>query len=81
MPTRHTPKTKVVAAIKAINSHYGEEVAQLIDWSADRDGYAIWTEFGVDAITIAYNEAVRAAVPAGYFLEPINSGSMRLWAI
>lgn len=74
-------KTRTVAAIKKINAHYGEEVAQLIDWSYCGDGYAIWTEFGVDAIEISYNEAVRDLMPAGYFLEPINNGSIRLCAL
>ena len=78
---RHTPKAKVVAAIKTINRHYGEEVAQLIDWSDHKDGYAIWTEFGVDATEITFNEALNAKMPAGYFLEAINNGSLRLWAI
>lgn len=78
---RHTPKAKVVKAIKAINAIYGEEVVQLIDWSDHKDGYAIWAEFGVDAIDISYNEKVREAMPAGFFLEPINAGSLRLWAL
>lgn len=78
---RHTPKAKVVKAIKAINGHYGDEVVQLIDWSSHRDGYAIWAEFGVDAIDISMNQAVIDLMPAGFFLEPINNGSLRLWAL
>lgn len=78
---RHTPKAKVAAAIKVINAHYGEEVAELIDWSHVKDGYAIWTEFGVDAMEISMNQAVIELMPAGYFLEPINMGSLRLWVI
>lgn len=78
---RHTPKAKVVKAIKAINDHYGDEVVQLIDWSDQKDGYAIWAEFGVDALDISMNEAIIDLMPAGYFLEPINGGSLRLWAL
>ena len=69
-------KAQVNRAIKAINKVYEADVVSLIDWSAHRDGYAILVEHsGVDAIEIQYRHF---PLPAGSFLEAINSGALRL---
>lgn len=77
----HTPKRLVTQAIKIINEVYGEELAKLIDWSADGDGYAINVEDLLgeyDAIDLSNNNTINEALPEGTFLEPINSASLRL---
>ena len=73
---RHTPKAKVVAAIKAINKVYETEVVSLIDWSSHGDGYAILVEHSnLDAIEVQFRYF---PLPKGTYLEAINAGSLRL---
>ena len=78
----HTPKRLVIQAVRRINevfaSEYGcDDMARLIDWSSDGDGYAIAVD-AIDAIDVSHNATVHGALPKGTFLEPINSASLRL---
>lgn len=77
----HTPKSLVAQAVKVINEVLTEDLARLLDWSADGDGYAISVEDWMDeydAVDLAANATIIGALPKGTYLEPINSYSLRL---
>lgn len=78
MRTTRATKAQTEKVIRKINRVYETDLARLIDWTAYGDGYAIAVD-AVDAIEVSLHGGIQAALPAGGFMEPINSASLRVY--
>lgn len=74
-----TPMHMNKRAAEVINEVFETTGARVVDWRDSDEGIIIVVdEAGLDAIDVSLNATVHGALPRRTFLEPINSGSLRL---
>lgn len=75
MTTKRAGKRDTQKVIRIINEEYGD-IATLIDWSNHGEGYVIAVEY---AVWVSMHEGIMRSLPTGWWMEPINDVSLRVF--
>lgn len=76
------PRAKYEEVVGIINAQVRGGGAKLIDWTYCDEGFGIGVEDTYhDAIEISGMPVVVDNVPAGYFIEPLNSAVLKMWEL